>query len=107
MPLYHKLVRDEIPTIIAKTGKQATFRTLEPEEFLVEAKRKLHEEVAEYEAAVTDADAVEELADLLELIQALAKTHGTTVEELEAVRQAKQQKRGGFEERLYLVEVED
>lgn len=107
MPLYHKLVRDEIPTIIAKTGKQATFRTLDEEEFLVEAKKKLHEELAEYEEAATDADAVEELADLLELIQALAKTHGTTPEQLEAIRRDKQQKRGGFEERLYLVEVED
>ncbi len=73
----------------------------------MEAKKKLHEELAEYEEATTDADAVEELADLLELIQALAKTHGVTVEELEAVRAKKQQQRGGFEERLYLIEVED
>lgn len=27
MPLYHKLVRDQIPTIIARSGKKATFRT--------------------------------------------------------------------------------
>lgn len=107
MPLYHKLVRDAIPNIIDQTGKKATFRTLDENEFLVEAKKKLHEELAEYEEAVTDADAVEELADLLELIQALAKTHGVTVEELEAVRAKKQQQRGGFEERLYLIEVED
>ena len=107
MPLYHKLVRDTIPNIIDQNGKKATFRTLDENEFLVEAKKKLHEELAEYEEATTDADAVEELADLLELIQALAKTHGVTVEELEAVRAKKQQQRGGFEERLYLIEVED
>lgn len=107
MPLYHKLVRDAIPNIIDQNGKKATFRTLDENEFLVEAKKKLHEELAEYEEATTDTDAVEELADLLELIQALAKTHGVTVEELEAVRSKKQQQRGGFEERLYLIEVED
>ena len=107
MPLYHKLVRDAIPTIIDQNGKKATFRTLDENEFLVEAKKKLHEELAEYEEATTDAEAVEELADLLELIQTLAKTHGVTVEELEAVRTKKQQQRGGFEERLYLIEVED
>ncbi|WP_290748150.1 nucleoside triphosphate pyrophosphohydrolase [Exiguobacterium sp. UBA3968] len=107
MPLYHKLVRDAIPNIIDQNGKKATFQTLDEHKFLVEAKKKLHEELAEYEEATTDADAVEELADLLELIQALAKTHGVTVEELEAVRQKKQQQRGGFEERLYLIEVED
>ncbi len=59
----------------------------------------MHEELAEYEEATTDADAVEELADLLELIQTLAKTHGVTVEKLEAVRAKKHQQRGGFEER--------
>ena len=80
---------------------------MDENEFLVEAKKKLHEELAEYEEATTDTDAVEELADLLELIQALAKIHGVTVEELEAVRAKKQQQRGGFEERLYLIEVED
>lgn len=63
MPLYHKLVRDAIPNIIDQNGKKATFRTLDENEFLVEAKKKLHEELAEYEEATTDIDAVEELAD--------------------------------------------
>lgn len=107
MPLYHKLVRDQIPTIIARNGKKATFRTLNEEEFFVEAKRKLHEEVAEYEEATTTEEAVEELADLLELIHALARTHGMTPEQLEAIRLKKHDKRGGFDDKLYLIEVED
>ena len=40
----------------------------------------------DYEGAISSDDAVEELADLLELIHAAAKFHGVTVEELEAVR---------------------
>ena len=47
------------------------------------------------------------MADLLELIHAAAKYQGVTVEELEAVRAEKVAKRGGFEERIFLVEVED
>lgn len=107
MPLYHKLVRDQIPTIIARNGKKATFRTLDEEEFFVEAKRKVHEEVAEYEEATTTEEAVEELADLLELIHALARRHGMTPEQLEAIRLTKHDKRGGFDDKLYLIEVED
>ncbi|WP_114571249.1 nucleoside triphosphate pyrophosphohydrolase [Exiguobacterium flavidum] len=105
MPVYNKLVRDNIPVIIAKTGKEAHFRTLGESEFLLEAKKKLHEELAEYEQANTDEEAVEELADLLELIHALAKQHGATVEQLENVRSEKAVKRGGFNEALFLVEV--
>ena len=67
----------------------------------------MHEELAEYEGAITSDDAVEELADLLELIHSAAKFYGVTVEELEAVRAEKASKRGGFEERIFLVEVED
>jgi predicted house-cleaning noncanonical NTP pyrophosphatase (MazG superfamily) len=61
----------------------------------------------EYCAAETDGEAVEELADLLEVIQALAKLHGASIEEVEAVRVDKAQKRGGFQEKVFLIEVED
>ncbi len=67
----------------------------------------MHEELAEYEGTISSDDAVKELADLLELIHAAANYHGVTVEELEAVRAEKAAKRGGFKERIYLVEVED
>ena len=55
----------------------------------------------------TTADALEELADLLELIHAAAAYHGATFEELEEVRVEKAEKRGGFNERIFLLEVED
>jgi predicted house-cleaning noncanonical NTP pyrophosphatase (MazG superfamily) len=50
---------------------------------------------------------VEELADLLEIIQALAKHHGSSIEEVEKVRKEKAEKRGGFEDKIFLIEVED
>ncbi|GEN85224.1 hypothetical protein SLU01_35360 [Sporosarcina luteola] len=67
----------------------------------------MHEELAEYAAADTAEDTIEELADLLELIHSTAKFHGTTVEKLEAVREKKAAKRGGFDEQIYLVEAKD
>ena len=67
----------------------------------------MHEELAEYEEAATNEDVIEELADLLELIHAAATVYDTPFEEVERVREEKAKKRGGFDERIFLMEVED
>ena len=49
----------------------------------------------------------EKLADLLEVMQAVVKARGWTLEELERVRADKAAKRGGFEKKILLREVVD
>ncbi|RAZ81130.1 nucleoside triphosphate pyrophosphohydrolase [Planococcus halotolerans] len=107
MPTYNKLVRDHIPQVIEKTNKQFSTRVLSKEEYMVEVKKKLNEELEEYQEATTNEEAVEELADILELMYAAVKIHGATIEQLEEVRRSKAEKRGGFEKRIFLIEVED
>ena len=107
MPIYNKLVRDAIPEVIQKTGKEYSIRILEEEEYKSEVKKKLGEELVEYKEANTNEEAIEELADILELLHTATKIHGSSFEELEKVRQAKDEKRGGFEKRIFLIEVED
>ncbi|ANU22012.1 nucleoside triphosphate pyrophosphohydrolase [Planococcus donghaensis] len=107
MPTYNKLVRDAIPEVIAKTGKEFLTRILSEDEYRVELKKKLSEELDEYNAANNNEEAVEELADILELLHAATKIHGSSVEELENIRKTKAEKRGGFEKRIFLIEVED
>lgn len=72
---------------------------------MVEVKKKMNEELEEYQQATTNEEAVEELADILELIHAALKIHGATVEQLEEVRRAKAERSGGFEKRIFLIEV--
>ena len=107
MPIYNKLVRDHIPAIIKKDEKTPITQTLSTEHYITELQRKMHEELAEYEEAVQPEDQLEELADLLELLHAVAVVHGFSPEELEAVRAKKADARGGFSDRMYLVEVHD
>jgi predicted house-cleaning noncanonical NTP pyrophosphatase (MazG superfamily) len=110
MPTYNKLIRDKIPEIISSGGKEFSVRTLSDEEYRVELKTKLGEELDEYlqEAKEgNDQSAVEELADLLELIHALTAVHGSSPEELEQVRAQKAEKRGAFKDKLFLIEVQD
>ncbi|WP_368495606.1 hypothetical protein [Bacillus sp. Marseille-Q1617] len=64
-------------------------------------KVKAYEELDEYCAAETDGEAVEELADLLEVILALVKQHGFSIEEVEALRKDKSEKRGAFQEKVF------
>lgn len=103
MKIYNKLVRDRIPEIIERSKKKPVIRILKDEEYITELDRKLNEECAEYQADKS----IEELADMLEVMYAIAEARGWSVSELEAVRKEKTEKRGAFKEKIYLEYVED
>ncbi|NMO94984.1 nucleoside triphosphate pyrophosphohydrolase [Paenibacillus lemnae] len=107
MPVYNKLVRDLIPEIIHKSGKECRTRILDEEEYQKELNVKLKEESEEYFAASKSEEALEELADMLEVIRSLAAVHGSSWEQLEALRDQKAQARGGFKDKVYLIDVDD
>jgi predicted house-cleaning noncanonical NTP pyrophosphatase (MazG superfamily) len=100
MTKYGKLVRDRIPDIIRANGTEPVTHTAAPQEYTDKLCAKLDEEVAEFKEAYSP----EELADVLEVIYALAEHAGMTREELEALRAGKAEKRGGFSERIILDE---
>lgn len=103
MPIHNKLVRDKIPDIIENTGKTAYCHTLTEEEYIAELDKKLNEECAEYQADKS----LEELADMLEVMYAIAEARGYSVAELERVRAEKAEKRGGFKDRIFLERVDE
>jgi predicted house-cleaning noncanonical NTP pyrophosphatase (MazG superfamily) len=107
LPVYNKLVRDRIPEIIHNTGKDFTTRTLNKEEYILELKKKSFEELEEYMNAQNNEEAVEELADLLEIIYAFAEYHGQSFYSIEEIRRRKFEQRGGFREKIFLIDVED
>lgn len=58
---------------------------------------KLNEEVAEYQADKN----LEEMADVLEVLQAICIARGYSLEELEALRAKKASERGGFADKIF------
>ena len=98
---HHKLVRDKIPQIIEASGKTCLTEVLSQEDYLKELDRKLSEELSEYQQS----KALEELADLLEVMGALVKARGYTWDDLTRVRKEKRAVRGAFDQRIYLKEV--
>lgn len=107
MPAYNKLVRDLIPSIIDDTGKNYQTRTLDTTEYKAELAKKLSEEMNEFLQATKDSEAIEELADMLEVIHALTHVHHSNPNQLEEIRKNKAEQRGGFEKRIFLIDVED
>ena len=98
---YHKLVRDRIPEIIEADGKTCVYETLSDEEYIRLLDQKLNEELAEYQ----ESKSMEELADLLEVMWAVVRARGWTLDELEQVRADKAAERGGFAKKILLKEV--
>lgn len=98
---YNKLVRNLIPEIIQKSGNKCVISTLSDEDYSKELEKKLVEEVNEY---ISD-KSTEELADILEVLYALASLKGVSSCELESIRTKKSEARGGFEKKIFLHSV--
>lgn len=100
--IYNKAIRDKIPEIIQKDGHTCNFKTLTDEDFLVEIEKKLSEEVTEYQNDKNP----EELADILEVIYRIANLKGVSKEKLEEIRVEKSDKRGAFDNNLFLIDTD-
>lgn len=102
---YNKLVRDQIPGIIASAGSEPSTRVLDQVDYRSALRGKLLEEAREAEAA-SDGRLASELADVLEVIRALAKAHDMSWEDIELEAERKRAERGGFDRRIFLEYVD-
>ena len=98
MKIYNKLVRDKIPDIIRANNETCNIRILNDEEYISELNKKLKEELNEYLAD----GSVEELADLEEVLRAILNHKQISYEEFEIIRKAKVDKRGAFNNKIFL-----
>jgi predicted house-cleaning noncanonical NTP pyrophosphatase (MazG superfamily) len=88
-----KLVRDRIPEIIEREGRVPEARMVsDPAEYRRLLRAKLLEEVDEFLAD----ESLSEMADVLEVLRALARAHGWSEADVEAVRADAARERGGF-----------
>ena len=93
-----KLVRDWIPWIIRAQGRDCECRVADDEEYRRLLVEKLDEEVAEFKEARN----LEELADVMEVLFALAKEMGYDESDLIEENARKRGERGSFEDRIVL-----
>ena len=90
MAKYNKLVRDRIPEILDKQGISYEKRIATLKEYKTELIKKLKEEVREF----SEAGNPEELADVIEVVEALKKL--PYYKNVEKLRIKKSKERGAF-----------
>lgn len=100
----NKLVRDKVFANMVAEGQKVGHRRLNDKDFLKELKRKLLEEAEEFEP--DHPEALDELADLLEVVETLGETHGSDFEKLRDRQLKRRDKRGSFNDRIYVESVE-
>ena len=102
---HHKLVRDQIPQIIAATGRQPVTRVLDQAGYQAALRIKLLEEACEAQEA-PDGRLASELADVLEVLNALAAAYDMSWDEVVSEADRKRAERGGFDDRIFLEYVD-
>lgn len=102
--VYNKLVRDKIPNIIEEKGETPVIKILDESDYKKELEKKLYEEYKEVIEASGD-DRIEELADMLEVIKALASLENKNLNDIIDIADKKNKKRGAFDEKIFLEKV--
>lgn len=102
--IYNKLVRDKIPSIIEAKGETPIFKVLDEVDYKNELEKKLYEEYKEVIES-NGTDRTEELADMLEVIKALANLENKSLDDIIKIANDKSKKRGAFENKIYLEKV--
>lgn len=103
--VFNKIVRDQIPGQIQQGGERAEVVKLDGEALELALKRKLVEEALEVLDSGKSDEVRSELADVLEVVAAIAKKLGITLAEIDSERERKKLKRGAFDEGLMLVKT--
>ena len=80
MVVYDKLVRDRIPEIIRRNGDTPVFRILNETDYWTYLLKKDSEELEEVRLAETSEERKKELADMLEVLRAMAEFLGFSLE---------------------------
>jgi predicted house-cleaning noncanonical NTP pyrophosphatase (MazG superfamily) len=104
---FDKLVRDLIPIKIRKAGGVPVVVQLNVTEFLHLLKQKMVEESLEFFASFEKQTSLEEIADILEVAYAAAEALGADEPGLLSLVRKKRAERGGFRDRLLLLETSE
>lgn len=105
--IHNKLVRDNIPIIISTDHKTAKIRTLNDDEYLKYLKLKLIEEAKEVNTTQNNVELKNELADILEVIEAILTFSQISIQEVVKSKENKALKNGKFNKRIFLESVEN
>ena len=98
---HNKLVRDRIPEIIRNSGNNCETTSLSNLDYIEALREKLVEEANEA-AIASPEELAQELADVMEVMDALMAATGIEPKKVRKIQQEKRSRRGGFDNRIKL-----
>lgn len=104
---YDKLVRNNIPEIIEKTGKKCIVKAAAGDEINTYLHKKFIEEVEELCNATTKEDQIEEMADILSVLREFCRINKLLFADAVYKQLAKDTEKGDFSKHIILIEVID
>lgn len=104
--IYDKLVRDNIPDIIASEGRMCKTEIMTDADYKQALRDKIVEEGEEIRTA-DDNDLINEIADLYEVIDALIAMYGLSEADIRDRQAQRRKSRGRFEKRIKLLSTSD
>ena len=104
---FNKLIRDKIPEKIKSKGCNLKIKTLNELLFETELLKKVGEEASALPVAKNNEELISELADILDVIDEIKKFKNITDEQLKTAQKVNFDKKGGFDQRLFLYWTSD
>ena len=99
-----KLKEDKIPENIDNMkGRKSKYKILDDAEYLKELNRKVIEEANEF----IEENSIEELGDLMEVLNAIMKLKGYKLEEVNKIMKEKNEKKGAFDNKIFLEYIDE
>ena len=98
---FEKLIRDKIlDSMLSNPDQNPQWKTLSDEDFIIELKKKLLEEV--HELIKLETIDPEEIADIQEVLNYIISVSSSSKEEIEKLMKEKKEKVGGFDKRAFV-----
>ena len=103
---YNKLCRDKTVERSEKIGSKIHFTVLDDNDFDKNLRMKIKEEAEEVALATSRDELITELADVLEVMQALCTLHAVDFEDVVTKQLSIRAERGGFDGRIFITKAE-
>lgn len=100
--LANKLIRDKLIEKLTHSGIECNFKVLSDAEYMPALRAKVCEETQEISEAKTRKGLVVEIADLLEVLDALCLANNISKDEISEVKRKKADDRGTFQGRFFV-----
>ena len=103
--IYNKLIRDKIPKIIEENNKVYNIEIMNDEQYKNKINLKILEEVQELLESRKHEERVNELADTYKILEVYIAVNDIDAREVEVKKESKLLLRGGFKDKILLIDV--